>query len=93
METKKPTTKKNLTVEEVLAAEEKVHIYLPSTKYGVVWEGSINGCPIVLGTDQDLMVPKSVAEHIKNNDDLRKKSAEDFRKYGGKGFKMREFEE
>ena len=94
METKKPATpKKKLTIEEILAAEEKVHVYLPATKYGSVWEGSINGYPIILGTDQDLMVPKSVAALIANNDALRKKTLDDFKKYGGKGFKMREFEE
>lgn len=92
METKK-VSKKKLTTEERLAAEEKVPVFLPAAKYGPVWEGSINGYPIILYTEQTLMVPASVAALIKDNDDLRKKSEYELKKYGGKGFNMRNFEE
>lgn len=82
------------TIKELLAAEPRVHIYLPAAKYGSVWEGSIGGYPIILGTDQDIMVPESVAALIRNNDDLRKKTQKEFEKYTrGGGVKLREFEE
>lgn len=90
METKKVAAKKS--TEEILAAEKKVHVYLPSAKYGLVWEGFINGYRITLGTDQDLKVPESVAALIGNNDDLRKKAQETFAKYTKGGVKLREFE-
>ena len=93
METKKATPKKKLTIEERLAAEEKVPVFLPAAKYGPVWEGSINGYPIILYTEQTLMIPTSVAALIKDNDDLREKSKNELKKYGGKGFNMRNFEE
>lgn len=92
METKK-VSKKKLTIEERLAAEEKVPVFLPAAKYGPVWEGSINGYPIILYTEQTLMVPTSVAALIKNNDNLREKSKNELKKYSGKGYNLRNFEE
>ena len=93
METKKATPKKKLTIEERLAAEEKVPVFLPAAKYGPVWEGSINGYPIILYTEQTLMVPTSVAALIKDNDNLREKSKNELKKYNGKGYNLRNFEE
>lgn len=87
MARKEDAEKKTL---DALKAEKRVMVYLPSSEYGPAWVGSINGVPIMIGTDQQVEVSESVAALIANNRATLRQSAIRYRTYEGDGTKVGE---